>query len=1017
MPARTPTHKNRLQRLLTKRPFYSLILIVSLLYLFLSISIGFILPHLIKQYAPKHIETWLNRPITLSDININPIHWHVTISGFALQEKNGDNFITFKQLDFTFQFWQSLFNQAITCSNVRLTKPVIHITRLPDSPDITFNFSDILQRLAAKDPIVKGAPNTQNEQQNSLPGFIANRIQINNAQMYFINTINNRQLQYRDINLSLNTLNTKVKIKDGNLERYNTYEVSLVGEEGGEISTQGQLQVLPFDLKGQITLNKLSLPVLWEIAADEFPAQLQQGHLNAVADYHFMTSHHQQDNTLSPFINILVNDAKVSINNLSLSHQDARFLSLPLMKVEGIDFNLGSRKVNIKNISTQGLNIDANVDKQGIDIITFITPSRSITPPEDHEPPYSTAPWLFTVNKTQIEQAKINLTESVLSTPQLWQFSNLNVITGQIDSNFNQPMDYSTRFSINQQGEFNAKGTIDLQHLSSISDIKLSQLQLAQFKPYVDPYLNVMTITGTMNSEGKLTVDKTQQAQFNGKVTIEGFTLNHSEEAPLISWQSISALGVEMMQKNNNVSVDSIDIQQAKINLIKRNNGQFNVGSVVKAPSPNTQTASVSAIKKTLQNKHTESTIAASDQQTKPLNLKINQISIHESTHDFEDRSISPTFNSSLTNINGTLKNINLVQKTMVPFDFSANIGPHTPMTIKGKMAPFSTQPNTEFELNIQQFHLPPLSPYSSHFTGYDMDQGLMSVQSKYYIQNQQLLGENRILIEQVSLHDNTSVEPQTSLPLPLAIALLEDNQGIITLDLPVAGNLNAPEFNIGTILSTAFIQLITKAISSPFTLLSSLLATDDVLNTLHFDAASHQLTTEQTQTLSQLAKGLRQRPKLTVTIAHTDTQLDDKKAIATQQLHEKIAKQVNIDLQGVNLRLIDPYVSQPELANALVQLFEKETNQKAIILSPNAQERNETIQQSKQQWYQSLYDHLLEIQPVSLASLTSLTEFRLQNIKNYLVNQGQIKANRIHLSNEPKEAYTTPITVNVLVK
>ncbi|MCL1123903.1 DUF748 domain-containing protein [Shewanella surugensis] len=1048
MPARSLTNKNGLEHRLKRKALYRLLLLFSLLYLLLSLSIGFILPHLLKSYAPAHLQTWLKRPTHITHISINPVNLHTQIDELSIQGQNGTDFIGFKRLDFTFQFWHSIFNQAIAISDVTLTEPFVNITRLSNSPNPTFNFSDILDNLATKNQI-EGSPSGANSEDSAsaLPQLIANHISIKNAQAHFIDTINQRSLHYHDINLSLNALDSQIKIKDGNPEALNTYQIDLVGENGGKITTNGQLQLFPFDLKGQVIIEDLSLPLVWEVIADEFPAQLQQGQLDSRANYHLFSSQNQKNNNSAPFLHMYLNNAEISIKDLILSHEKTHFLSFPLMEIKGLDIDAHNKRINIKKLLSQSLNIHANINAQGLDIIEFITPHALNHPQSNKNNIHTEANWLINLNATQIEQAQLNITESLLSSPQLWQFANIHFATGPIDSSFSHPVDYSASFSINQHGDISAKGEINLQDLSSVSALNLSTLQLFQFKPYLDKYLNFDEIKGSLNAHGTLALNQQQQVHFKGNVKVNDFSLNAPKKARLISWKSITIPSLELNQETSKILIKEINIHQAKTNLIRMNDGLFNIDSLFNTPTmvsdnaifiPDDKHDSTRHLINHRNTEHSQATSVntasksptpvGSAQTTSPptpkqaekLNVKINQININEASSHFEDHALSPAFKSSITNINGTIKKINSHENPMAPFEFTANINHHAPITLKGEIAPFSTQPNTQFTLNIQQFPLPPISPYAGHYVGYDIDQGLMSMEASYHVKDQQLTGRNHVIIEQIALSNNSNSNSELSLPLPLAIALLEDSQGVITLDLPVSGDLNSPQFNITHLLNSTFIQLITKTISAPFRLLSSLLATEEALDSLYFEAANEQLSSKQTQVLSQLASGLRQRPKLTVAITHTDKQHLDKKALSEKQLHEKIANMTNIDLQGVNLTAITSYTDNPALSAALVQIYEQASNKEALLLKylPAGENENSPIKEQKQQqWHQTLYNKSLELQILPQKAIHTLTQSRRQKVKDFLVKQGQITSNRISLANKQTLTPQAQLTVQLIVK
>jgi hypothetical protein len=63
----------------------------------------------------------------------------------------------------------------------------------------------------------------------------------------------------------------------------------------------------------------------------------------------------------------------------------------------------------------------------------------------------------------------------------------------------------------------------------------------------------------------------------------------------------------------------------------------------------------------------------------------------------------------------------------------------------------------------------------------------------KYDIQNSRLAGDNQIVVERLVLGERVKSPDAVNLPLDLAIALLEDREGVIDIGLPVRGNLIHP--------------------------------------------------------------------------------------------------------------------------------------------------------------------------------------------------------------------------------
>jgi hypothetical protein len=102
-----------------------------------------------------------------------------------------------------------------------------------------------------------------------------------------------------------------------------------------------------------------------------------------------------------------------------------------------------------------------------------------------------------------------------------------------------------------------------------------------------------------------------------------------------------------------------------------------------------------------------------------------------------------------------------------------------------------------------------------------------------------------------------------------LATALLADRDGVIDIDLPVSGSINDPQFRLGPVIFKAIGNLIVKAITSPFNLLTGALggAAGDELNTVPFAAGSAELSPEARDSLGKIAKALESRPALKMTV------------------------------------------------------------------------------------------------------------------------------------------------------
>ena len=78
----------------------------------------------------------------------------------------------------------------------------------------------------------------------------------------------------------------------------------------------------------------------------------------------------------------------------------------------------------------------------------------------------------------------------------------------------------------------------------------------------------------------------------------------------------------------------------------------------------------------------------------------------------------------------------------------------------------------------------------------------------------------NKLVLNQLQFGDEVEGAPN-SLPVRLAVALLADRNGVIDIDFPISGSLNDPQFSIGPLIFKAIGNLVVKAVTAPFSLLT----------------------------------------------------------------------------------------------------------------------------------------------------------------------------------------------------
>jgi hypothetical protein len=161
-----------------------------------------------------------------------------------------------------------------------------------------------------------------------------------------------------------------------------------------------------------------------------------------------------------------------------------------------------------------------------------------------------------------------------------------------------------------------------------------------------------------------------------------------------------------------------------------------------------------------------------------------------------------------------------------------------------------------------------------------------------YHIENGELASENRIRVDQFTFGEEVKSEKATSLPVKLGIALLKDHRGEIHLDVPVTGRIDDPQFNIWRIVFQVLKNLLVKAITAPFSLLSSLFGEGKDLSVVAFAPGSDRLDPPEEKKLEALAKALKERPELKMSLTAYLDREKDAEAYRNELLTRKLKKE-----------------------------------------------------------------------------------------------------------------------------
>jgi hypothetical protein len=132
---------------------------------------------------------------------------------------------------------------------------------------------------------------------------------------------------------------------------------------------------------------------------------------------------------------------------------------------------------------------------------------------------------------------------------------------------------------------------------------------------------------------------------------------------------------------------------------------------------------------------------------------------------------------------------------------------------VDGALSSFHPKVFTDLTVIFRNVPVSTLTPYSAtRSQGGALMAGTMNLDLEYKIDRSALMGENKVVLQQLQLGERVESPGAMRLPLDLAIAILSDSEGRIDIALPVRGNVDHPEFSYGHLVWQALVTVITRS-------------------------------------------------------------------------------------------------------------------------------------------------------------------------------------------------------------
>ena len=152
--------------------------------------------------------------------------------------------------------------------------------------------------------------------------------------------------------------------------------------------------------------------------------------------------------------------------------------------------------------------------------------------------------------------------------------------------------------------------------------------------------------------------------------------------------------------------------------------------------------------------------------------------------------------------------------------DFRGELEGRAPVEIKGDIAPFGEKPAMQFTMNLKNYPLSSLSPYTVQAVGTALASGMLKLDSTMSLENDYLDLDNDVELKKLetkTISAELAAELNNQLPIPLdaALSILRDSERNISLNIPLKGPVSDLSVGISDVIITALGKAIVPAASS----------------------------------------------------------------------------------------------------------------------------------------------------------------------------------------------------------
>ncbi|OHX14319.1 hypothetical protein BI347_13000 [Chromobacterium sphagni] len=673
--------------------------------------------------------------------------------------------------------------------------------------------------------------------------------------------------------------------------------------------------------------------------------------------------------SLSPEHGLQLNDLGLSLANLKLGAAGGPpWLTLADAELAPSLIDLKLRQLKPGDVTLRGMQLALQRERNGqlqLQQLLAQRPQKAVKTDKTDK----AAAWKLSYPAIKLEDSGLSWRDLALPKPLTLGVDQLSGLLATQDGQ-QLGLDLNGRMG---NGRLAAKLDLNPDQQSVHGRIRLDALPIAPLAPYALSGTPLKLSGGALSTDLQLHAASATQWKLAGQLKLAKMALQEPGEAlPLLGWNNLSLSRLQVQGMPLKVNINDVRLDQPRARLILDPQRRLNWQQIFASRIPPVK--------------------PAGSGKAAPLpQVDVHSIHVQNGAVEFADHGMTPDFATRMHHLRGSIQNLSTRAGGRGRITLDGAVDQYGEVKVRGALSPLSPTDSTDIRLDFHNLALNNLNPYSMNFAGWQVKDGRLSLELRYLLEHRQLKGENRIVIDSIQLGDELKGDKSPHLPLRLAVALLEDSNGRIDLDLPVTGSLDDPQFSYGQVIWKAFVNIVTKVVTAPFRALGALLGGDG-FDDIRFVAGEAHVSPPEREKLDKVAGLMAKRPKMQLAISGGYASDEDGKQLARARIDSAVlAAAGHAPMDDEPLPSLD--LKDAQTQSAIKTVYGQRIGRLKLLghtLKPGGPSGEALVK--------LLRDEMLAAEKVSQADLVKLAELRGANARKVMLRHAPDLAERVTL-------------------